>query len=189
MPEENTLTLPNAICLLRLILAPVLLLLAWNGHSDLFILVLAAAFLLDALDGPLARYLHQESELGPRLDTIADVAIYMVLPVCIWWLWPELIIAEWIYVLIIVVSILLPMTAGFIKFRLPTSYHTWLVKAAATVTAVSTLVMLLGGPELPFRMASFLCLAAGIEEVLITLMMNRPRSDVRSIVHALKYRS
>ncbi|MEX2524167.1 MAG: CDP-alcohol phosphatidyltransferase family protein [Gammaproteobacteria bacterium] len=188
MPEDKILTLPNAICLLRLILAPVLLFLAWNGHGDLFILVLVAAFLLDALDGPLARYLHQESELGPRLDTTADVAIYMVLPVCIWWLWPDLIRREWVYVLLIITSILAPMTAGFIKFRRPTSYHTWLVKAAATVTAVSTLVMLLGGPELPFRIASFVCLAAGIEEILITLTMGSPKSNVRSLVHVLRNR-
>ncbi len=158
MNRETLFTFPNSLCLLRLALAPVLLLLAWSGRHDLFIPVLISAFLLDAVDGPLARYLHQESELGPRLDTIADVAVYMILPVSTWWLWPEVIRREWVYVLLILISILAPMIAGFIKFRRATSYHTWLVKAAATVTAVSTLVMLLGGPELPFRM---LCVLGG----------------------------
>lgn len=189
MDRRELLTFPNSICLLRFVLAPVLLVLAWYGRHDVFIPVLVSAFLLDALDGPLARYLHQESELGPRLDTTADVAIYLVLPVCIWWLWPDLIRSEWVYVLLIIASILAPMITGFIKFRRPTSYHTWLVKAAATITAISIFVLLLGGPELPFRIASFVCLAAGLEEILITLALDNPKSNVRGLVHVLKSRN
>lgn len=188
MDKREFLTFPNSLCLLRLALAPVLLVLAWYGRHDFFIPVLLSAFLLDAVDGPLARYLHQESQLGPRLDTTADVAIYLVLPVCIWWLWPDLIRSEWIYVLLIVTSIVVPMIAGFTKFRRPTSYHTWLVKAAASITVISTFVLLLGGPALPFRIASFICLAAGLEEVLITLAMESPKSNVRSLVHVLRNR-
>lgn len=186
MERGEFLTLPNFLCLLRLLLAPVLLVLAWHGRHDFFIPVLISAFLLDALDGPVARYMKQESEIGPRLDTIADVAVYLVLPICVWWLWPELVLREWVYVIMIVASVLIPMTAGFVKFSIPTSYHTWLVKAAATVTAVSTIIMLIGGPVLPFQAASFLCLIAGIEQFLITLKLESPRSDVGSLVHVLR---
>lgn len=186
MVSKRLLTLPNTLCLLRLALAPVLLLVAWQGRESLFVPVLAAAFLLDTIDGPIARRYHMESELGPRLDSIADTAIYLSLPLGIWWLWPDLILSEAPYVAIIVAAVLLPTIAGLIKFRTVTSYHTWLVKAAAVVTALSTLWLLLGGPSLPFRIASFVCLAAGLEEMIITLVLDRPRSDVRSLFHMLR---
>ncbi len=186
MVSNNLLTIPNSLCLLRLVSAPVLLVLAWYGYRQEFIVVMVFAFLMDAVDGPIARWLHQVSELGPRLDTWADVAVYLSLPLGIWWLWPDLVRREGLYFGIIIVSVIVPGLAGFMKFRRPTSYHTWLVKFAAVVTAVSTFVLLMQGPALPFRLASFVCLAAAVEEIIITLILDRPRSDVRTLVHVIK---
>lgn len=185
MDRHNLLTLPNALSGSRLLLSPVLLLLAWNGCSTAFIVVAVVAFLLDALDGPVARLMHQVTELGPRLDTWADLTIYFVLPVCLWWLWPELVRRELPYVILILAALVCPGIAALIKFRQLTSYHTWLVKAAVLVTALSTLVLILQGPAVPFRVASLLTITAGLEQILITLVLDRPRSDVRSLYHVL----
>jgi phosphatidylglycerophosphate synthase len=189
MEKNYYLTLPNAISASRLLLSPVLLLLAWNGCPTAFIVVAVVAFLLDALDGPVARLMHQVTELGPRLDTWADLTIYFVLPVCLWWLWPDLVRRELPYIVLILASLVCPGIAGLVKFRGLTSYHTWLVKGAVLVTSLSTLVLILQGPALPFHLASLLSLAAGLEQVLITLVLNRPRSDVRSLFHVLREKS
>jgi phosphatidylglycerophosphate synthase len=186
MDRQQVLTLPNLLTGSRLVLAPVLVLLAWMGLETVFLATAIFAFLLDAVDGPLARWLHQVTELGPRLDTWADVAIYTVLPVCLWWLWPDLIGREWLYVGFVLTALICPGIAGLIKFRQLTSYHTWLVKVAVLTTALSILVLVLGGPALPFRAASMVCLAAGAEEVMITLVLDKPRSDVRSLLHVLR---
>ena len=186
MDRQPLLTLPNLLSGSRLVLAPVLVLLAWMGLETEFLATAVFAFLLDAADGPLARWLHQVSELGPRLDTWADVAIYMVLPVCLWWLWPDLIMREKLYVVFVLTALICPGIAGLIKFRQLTSYHTWLVKFAVLTTALSILVMILEGPALPFRAASIVSLAAGAEEVLITLILDKPHSDVRSLFHVLR---
>ena len=186
MNRQPLLTLPNVLSGSRLLLAPVLLLLAWSGLETAFIVTAVFAFLLDAADGPLARWLHQVSELGPRLDTWADAAIYTVLPACLWWLWPELIVRERLYVVFVLAALICPGIAGLVKFRQLTSYHTWLVKFAVLSTALSILVLILQGPALPFRAASMVALAAGLEELLITLVLDRPRSDVRSLFHVLR---
>ncbi len=75
------------------------------------------------------------------------------------------------------------------KFREVTSYHTWLVKFAAVCMAISAIVMFMNGPAWPFRIASILCLMAGIEEIVITGILDKPYSNVRSLVHVLRGRT
>lgn len=170
----------------RLSLAPVLLLLAWAGFANYFLTVLIIAFVTDAIDGPLARHIHQDTIAGSRLDSWADVSIYLAYPVGAWWLWPDVILRELLFVLLVVASIVLPALAGLIKFHRFTSYHTWMVKIAAVSMAVTSLVMFVFGPAWPFRIAAVLCVIAGLEEILITLLLEKPRSNVRSLWHTIK---
>jgi cardiolipin synthase len=64
--------LPNALCILRMLLAiPVAMLLARNAYvATLWVFAFAA--ITDALDGFLAKRFHWESELGRSLDPLAD---------------------------------------------------------------------------------------------------------------------
>jgi len=186
MERRYALNLPNLLSGSRLLLAPVLLLVAWNGCENLFIGLAITAFVFDALDGPIARRLHQVTELGPRLDSWADLAIYAVLPACFWWLWPDIILRERIYVVLVLAGLICPGVAALARFGTLSSYHTWLVKAAVFVTAFSLLALILDGPSLPFHIAAFICLAAGLEQVVITLVLDTPRSDVRTLYHVLR---
>jgi cardiolipin synthase (CMP-forming) len=69
---RQLLTAPNQLTLLRLIFIPfiVINIVDNNYHWALFLLVIAG--LSDALDGVLARKLHQQTRLGQYLDPIAD---------------------------------------------------------------------------------------------------------------------
>jgi len=180
-PIPAWLTLPNLLTGFRLVAAPVLLWQAWHGHRLAFLLLLAACFLSDLLDGLAARLTGQVSEFGAMLDSWADVVIYLTISVGCWWLWPVTIGREWLYVVMVVASCLLPAIAGFLKFGRFTSYHTWLVKLAAAAMGLTLYLMLLGGPVWPFRIAAVLCLMAGGEEIALTLLLTEPKSNVRSI--------
>ena len=70
-------TIPNFLSGLRLALTPFLLVTAWFEQVYLFLAILIFAFVLDAIDGPIARRLHQVSELGPMLDSCADFFVYI----------------------------------------------------------------------------------------------------------------
>ena len=179
-------TFPNILSYLRLALAPVLLVLAWYDYPTAFIYVLVVAFILDAIDGPIARRLQQVSDLGPKIDSWADFSIYMTFAIGAWWLWPGIIKREIIFLLFLLASILLPVLAGLIKFKKIISYHTWSVKFAAVCMAPSAILLFLIDIAWPFRVASIICLLAGLEEIIITIILDKPYSDVRTLLHVLK---
>ena len=73
-------TLPNALSILRLVLAPIVVWLVLSGSVPalgLALVLMVIAELTDFLDGFLARSLRQESELGRLIDPVCDV-IYHV---------------------------------------------------------------------------------------------------------------
>ena len=184
--EQSRLTLPNMLTGFRFIAAPVLLWLAWQGYGIAFMMLLAVAFLTDLLDGLAARLTGQVSPFGATLDSWADVIIYLTIAIGCWWLWPDVVYRELIFVGLIVASCLLPAFAGFSKFGRFTSYHTWGVKIAAASMGLTLYVLFLGGPVWPFRLAAVICLLAALEEIALTLLLSEPESNVRSVWDVLK---
>lgn len=65
-------TAPNLLTLLRICVAPFLVAAILDNHYALGFWLFVAAGLTDALDGLLARALHQKSVLGHYLDPVAD---------------------------------------------------------------------------------------------------------------------
>ncbi|MGJ0491267.1 CDP-alcohol phosphatidyltransferase family protein [Methylobacter sp.] len=185
--NPELLTLPNLLTCFRFVAAPVLLWLAWHDHKNLFLILLAVSFLSDALDGIAARLTGQVTQFGAVLDSWADVIIYLVIAISAWWLWPDVVKRELIYVVLIISSYLIPSIVGMVKFGSFTSYHTWTVKLAAAAMALTLYVLFLGGPAWPFRIAAVLCTLAAAEEIAITLILTEKRSNISSLWSVLKH--
>lgn len=184
--EPSKLNLPNLLTGFRFVAAPVLLWLAWNGHGIAFMGLLAVAFLTDLLDGMVARLTDQVSQFGATLDSWADVITYLTIALCCWWLWPEIVSRELFYVGLIIASCLLPALAGILKFGRFTSYHTWGVKIAAASMGLTLYILFLYGSAWPFRLAAVVCILAAIEEIIITVLLSKPESNLRSVWDILK---
>jgi CDP-diacylglycerol--glycerol-3-phosphate 3-phosphatidyltransferase len=182
----SKLTLPNLLTGFRFASAPVLLSLAWHGYPIAFMGLLAITFATDLLDGTVARLTGQVSQFGATLDSWADVITYLTIALCCWWLWPDVVSRELLYVGLVVASCLLPALAGMLKFGSFTSYHTWAVKIAAAAMGLTLYVLFLGGPPWPFRIAAVICMLAAIEEIVITWLLPEPESNLRSVWHVLK---
>ncbi len=178
---QALLTIPNLLTCFRFFSAPVLLYLAWYGHGNTFLLLLAITFLSDVLDGFAARMLAQESEFGALLDSWADLLIYFTIAAAAWWLWPDIVYRERVYFLITIISFLSPVIVGIIKFHVFTSYHTWMVKFAVAIMGLSFFLLFLFDIAWPFRGAAFVCLLAAVEEIAITYYLPESRSNVRSL--------
>lgn len=180
---QDLLSLPNLLTSFRFVSAPILLLLAWLGHDQYFLLLLAITFLSDVLDGMAARMLNQESELGALLDSWGDLLIYTTLAISAFCLWPEVVQREVTYVLLIVASYLLPVLIGLIKFGAFTSYHTWLVKAAVATTGCGFFLLVLFDNVWVFHIAAWLCVLAASEEIAISCILRKLHSNVKTLWH------
>jgi len=178
--------LPNLVSVIRLLMAPVLVWLALNQQHDWFLITLVFTVGTDVLDGFLARVLNQITEMGSRLDSWGDFAVYSVMAFSAWVLWPDIVIAERYSFAIVLMSFTLPVIIGLFKFKVLTSYHTWSVKLAVGVTVVAYILLFAGVAEWVFKLAAILCAYAAIEEISISFILHHPHVDVRTVWHALR---
>jgi len=70
-------TVANLITILRIILVPIFIIYMLNNRVLASLIVFIIAGITDALDGLLARILHQKSTLGAHLDPLADKLLLM----------------------------------------------------------------------------------------------------------------
>jgi CDP-diacylglycerol--glycerol-3-phosphate 3-phosphatidyltransferase len=146
--------------------------------------VLAVALATDVLDGFLARWLDVCTEAGAQLDSRADLATWLAMPLCAWWLRPDLVTAEALWIGAGLVSALGTTAYGFVRFRRLTSYHTWGAKASAVALGAALFPFLGWGVVLPLQAAIVLLVASQVEEAAITRTLTGWASDVPSWWHA-----
>jgi phosphatidylglycerophosphate synthase len=185
---EARLNAPNLLSAFRIVSVPALLLLAAQGAVGSFLVLFGLGLLSDALDGPLARRLGQETEFGARLDQWGDFALWAVLPLAAWWLWPEILRREAPYVILAVSCMLLPTAIAYLKYRAVPGYHTWSVKLGAIAMGISVPLLLLFDVAWPFRVAALFQIVCAADELGITLLSAECRNDVPSVLHAVQRR-
>ena len=76
--RERVFNLPNVITLLRLAAAPVVAWLILQQRWEAACWLFLAAAVSDGIDGMLARWLNQMTQLGAALDSVADKALGVV---------------------------------------------------------------------------------------------------------------
>ena len=185
---SSRINLANALSLLRLLLVPVLLWLAYERNSRWFLFCLIVSLVTDIADGKIARLLKQTSEFGSKLDSLADFGTYMTIPLCAYWLRPDFVRRERWFFILVVASYTVPVIFGFVRYHRLTSYHTRAAVYAAYLLGGATILLFADGPIMPFRIAALAIAVAELEEVAITLKLPEWRANVRWIGHALTLR-
>ena len=179
---------PNLLSTFRLASVPVLLALAWKGATGPFLVLFGLGLLSDVLDGVVARRFDLESDFGARLDQWADFALWGCFPLGAWWLWPEIVRREAVYVAIAVVCLLLPTFLAYLKYREVPGYHTWSAKLSSVLMGISVPLLLIFDVAWPFRIAALWQIACAIDELGITWLYEECRHDVPSVLHAARSR-
>ena len=187
LANRDIYNLPNSVSFIRILMAPVLFYFAFTQKPVWFLAALMFSGFTDVLDGFLARRSDQITAMGSRLDSWGDFTIYSTMAICAWILWPDIVAAELISYVVIVISFTSPVIVGLLKFRTITSYHTWTVKVAVVVTFVGYILLFGGWLDWPFRVAAVFCAMAALEEIAITLLIHHEHVDVRTVWAALKY--
>ncbi|MEZ4967058.1 MAG: CDP-alcohol phosphatidyltransferase family protein [Saprospiraceae bacterium] len=72
------LNIPNILSLYRLLSFPFVFYLAWTGQERLFVWFLCINLVTDILDGLIARVFNMMTEIGAKLDSLADLGTYIL---------------------------------------------------------------------------------------------------------------
>ncbi|MEJ2500200.1 MAG: CDP-alcohol phosphatidyltransferase family protein [Campylobacterales bacterium] len=173
-------TIPNLLSLFRLACAPFLVL---SGAADTpvpFFIILSLMLISDALDGFLARMLHQTSVLGAKLDSYGDYATYLAVAFGAWLQWPERIEREAFVILFAVFVFVLPAAVSIFKFHRFASYHTLITKITAVLMSLGIFALLVFDVSWPFHIAVGMLVIEAVENIAITLALDAPRTDIAS---------
>lgn len=78
MKHKIPLNIPNLLSLYRLFSFPVILVIAILGYESFFAILLIISLITDFLDGFIARTFNMKTEIGAKLDSIADNGMFIL---------------------------------------------------------------------------------------------------------------
>lgn len=183
---DTKLTIPNVMCAVRLVAQPFMLVPAWLGLPWVVLGMYGVFAAMDWVDGRLARALHQRTRFGAKLDTVADVVLYVSLGLSVCVLRPDLIEQEQWWFTAVGVTYAVSVWLSYARFGKWPSYHTRAAKIGWFLVAVATLVVLTTDHRWPVRVAAVLVTLANLEAAAISCVLREPRSDLPSLYHARK---
>lgn len=173
----------NGITFYRLVATIFLVYLILDRQYVLFKWFIAFSFFTDAIDGFLARKFKVVSILGAKMDSMADDLTVLVGMTGLYIFKTEFFKQHDIYFLILLGLFLLQVSVAFIRYRKPTSFHTWLAKLAAVLQgSFLILAFFLPQPTMLLFYAAVIVTAIDlIEEIIIVLMLPKWQADVKGI--------
>jgi phosphatidylglycerophosphate synthase len=119
---------PNLLTAVRFILVPVLWVFAFLGFREYIGLGILIGGLTDALDGFVARRMKLVSDFGSKFDSIADQFLQLSAIVWIFMLQPEVFSENPLLSLMALVTYLLSLLVGLVKFKRIANLHLYLSK-------------------------------------------------------------
>ena len=183
--------IPLALTALRALLAPVVVALAllWP-RPWAFALCLVAAFLSDLFDGIVARRLGVATPALRRLDSGADSLFYVGALFAAWHLHPSVIAHHAVSLALLAALEVARYVLDLLKFGREASYHMWSSKLGGLALFAGFLALLVGGDDgVAVTAAIVLGIVADLEGLAISCTLKTWKSDVPSIVHALRLRA
>lgn len=178
----------NLLTLYRIVTFPILILCLVIHELHIFRWLLLASFFTDAIDGFLARKYHAKSILGARLDSIGDDLTVLAGAVGLLVTQFDFIKQEMALLLILFALFVIQLAVSLLKYRKTTSFHTYLAKTAAVVTALFLLsVFFLETIIYPLFYAAYIITAIElIEETAIVFLLPEWKTNVKGVYWVLK---
>lgn len=184
--SKRLLTIPNIICLIRLVGSLVLVPIALRHQNLIFLWLFVFLAMTDWVDGKLAILLDQRSEIGARLDSWADAALYAALAFGLIWMYGSTLQAELSWILLSLSTYVISTLAGFWKYRRWPSYHTRAAKISWFLTLVAVISLFSEWSLIPLRIAIAAITLTNLEALAITVISPQWRADVVSVYHVLR---
>jgi CDP-diacylglycerol--glycerol-3-phosphate 3-phosphatidyltransferase len=180
--------LPLALILFRLLLAPLILFLAWKvgePAKPILLTMMYLGLISDILDGIIARKQGVSSASLRRMDSQTDMIFWLSIGIATWMLHPQLIKDNAVAVYLILGMEVAVYVISIARFGRETCTHAFLSKLWG-ITLLIAFTSLLGYNHagIPFMLAIVLGLISHLDRILITLILPRWTHDVPSAYHA-----
>jgi phosphatidylglycerophosphate synthase len=172
------------LSLVRLLLVPVLWVLALAGLTRPLGIVLAVAGLTDVLDGPVARYTGVTSRYGAQLDSAADI---LLMASIFWWfvlLAPGFFADNATPLIIWAVLGIAAVVVTVVRFGRLGNLHLYSAKVAGVLGHLFAVWLFILGSYSPafFMVAVTAAIVASAETLLVALTRNQVDERIGSIL-------
>jgi len=178
----------NTVTWWRVVMAPVLVVLAIVRLEDAFKWLLALSFLTDAIDGFLARKFHVTSRQGSRLDSLGD-DLTVLAGIAGALIFRFDFVRQQLTIILLLGGLwLLQLILALVRYRRMTSFHTYIAKGAAVLQGLFLLsVFFFSSP--PIWLFYIAAGATGldlVEEIVMILMLKEWKADVKGLYDVLR---
>jgi len=187
MIDKKLLTIPNILSFYRIASFPFVLYLAMRHNEKLFVLFLVINLATDILDGFIARAFNQKTEIGARLDSIADLGTYFLAITGIFIFKMQEFSPYMTSFLIFLALIFLPDLLSLMKFRRVSCLHLYSWKIGGYIQGSFFFTLFTVGF---FPLFYYLTLWWGIlsflEHILVQLVLSEMKSNQKGLYWVLK---
>lgn len=180
--------IPILLILFRLLLAPVILLFAYQNLPFSRQIILALIFLgllSDIFDGIIARNLNVASTSLRRMDSQVDMIFWVSVGFSSWLMNPDLLRPYSFFILMIFLTEISCYVVSYVRFKKETCTHAYLSKLWG-ITLLSAFASLIGFQHagIPFFTAITIGILSHVDRILITLIIPEWTHDIPSCYHA-----
>jgi len=183
------LTVPNVLSLYRLLVFPLVMRLLFLGKETLYAVMLVISLNTDVWDGWIARRFNQRTAIGARLDSLADIGVYIAALTGIIHFKIDLLGTDaWLFY-VFVSCYLIVTLSPLIKFGKIQSFHLYSIKLGGYLQGIFfILLFFVDYFPIYFYVMVNLSLLSFIESLTIQLILPEMRSDVKGLYWVLKER-
>ena len=183
------LTIPNILSLYRLFIFPVIMMLIILKLEMVYAILMIISLNTDVWDGFIARRFKQQTAIGSRIDSLADIGMYItaltgIAIFKIGEIGPD---ARLFY--LFVISYAVTHLSPLIKFGKIQSFHLWSIKFGGYLQGIF-FILLFFVDYIPiyFYVMVNISLLAFIENLTIQMIIPEMRSDIKGLYWVLKER-
>lgn len=189
LKKRIPLNIPNILSLYRLFMFPVILLMILLKQEMVFAILLVISLNTDVWDGFIARRFNQQTAIGARIDSLADIGVYItaLLGITLFKI-DEMGPDAWLFY-VFVASYVITHLSPLIKFGKIQSFHLWSIKLGGYLQGIFfILLFFVGYVPLYFYVMVNISLLAFIENLTIQLILPEMRSDIKGLWWVLRER-
>ena len=187
--RKRIMTVPNVLSAYRIAVAPVTLGMILCNHRTAFATLVISSLVTDVFDGFIARRWHQETDLGAKLDSCADLITYALAMCGMAMFERPFIVAHGLAFGLMISFYIAAQALSLVRFHHLINLHLYTSKAMGVVLGVFFVLYFVVAyiPAIFYGMVS-LSLLNNIEEMIVLSLLPERRFNVRGLYWILQER-